>query len=110
MKRMIRFSGSDRDNSRFRRLYEAMASAQVSVRKMDVMRSEARIFGILDSISEPLDGQRQLRGINGPHDIMIEQPDFDLMVSYLELTPWTTIGAKEVPDLADFLASSEKID
>ncbi len=107
MKRVLEFDGSDKDISRFGLLYQAMVMAQVSVRGMDVLRAEARIFTALEAVSVP--SEPSLRTITGACRVILEQPDFDIVKSYLEKAPWTTTGARAVADLDDFLSASEKV-
>lgn len=44
------------------------------------------------------------------HLLCLQQPDFDLVVKYIERTPWNPTFMDVVEDMADWLASAEKVD
>jgi hypothetical protein len=115
MKRVIKFDGGEDSKGKFGLLYHAMITARVDIRNMEVLRKESRLMTALEAVSVPTtqaerDGKdlASLRKIEGPCEVVLEQPDFELMVSYLERAHWSVFAAPRVVALADYLSACKE--
>lgn len=82
-----------------------------SERSAVVIRKEARLLDLLDTISEPTGSPDDRVLMNhGPHAVTVSQDDFDLLQQYAEKTPWTPRAARQAVDLWDWLMIAERRD
>ena len=103
---------SDQDRSYFPMLYAGFMNGgnSPSPKGMEVTRREVRILDKLDDISHdvPETGERVLN--EGPQQILLDQPEYELLKRYFENTPWTTKVARQVVNISDWLANIQPED
>lgn len=103
---------SPESSERFMLLYQGfLAGGQLhdprdGAKGMIVIRREARILDKFEGISEALPDRligedRVLRG----ELMVLEQPEFELLVKYFERAPWTTKISRKIVDVSDWLSS-----
>lgn len=117
MKRVLTFESARQDQKRFELLYQAIliggASAQPGSRGgIEVLRREARLLDALDgiSIADP-DETKGLAGepgrlVQAEAELVLEQPDFELLKKRVEETPWLPKAARDVVDVIDWLSAA----
>lgn len=70
---------------------------------MEVLRREVRILDKLEEISnEAPAGERQLKP--GDQEVVLEQPEYEMLRRYFENTPWTTQVARKIVAISDWLS------
>lgn len=114
MTRVLDFAGA-RGPKRFELLRTALLSAGdgKGERVRERIRKEARLLDALDSVSDPtpIDGdpdRRSLKPDGGK--AVINQDDCDLLLTYVDTTPWVPRVARDAVDLQDWLTASERLD
>lgn len=111
MTRTLVFEGSKADK-RFKLLRIALLGGGdgKGERSRDVIRKEARLLDVLDSISVVSNGNEEERTLNVelPAKVTIPQEDFALLVSYTENAPWVPRAARDAVDLWDWLSTTPK--
>jgi hypothetical protein len=103
--RILKFA-SDEEREMFPMLYAGFMNGGngPQAKGMEVTRREVRILDKLDAVSEDNEvGDRVLK--SGSHDVVLEQPEFELLKRYFENTPWTTKVARQVVNISDWLAA-----
>jgi hypothetical protein len=113
--RILTFDGP-RGSKRFELLYTALMSAGDGKgdRSSATIRKEARLFDLLDEVSEvnpdAIQGNVDRRLSTAPVSIAIPQEDHELLVKYAEATPWAPRASREAVDLWDWLSAAERRD
>ena len=84
-----------------------------------ILRKEARLLDAFDSISTEIVNQensiagqgtatRVLSGLS--NTVILQQEDFDLLIHYVDITPWVSRVAREAVDVMDWLSAARKIE
>jgi hypothetical protein len=123
MKRVVTFkAGGDKDQRRFSLMYGAiLIGAQTPSRGtgIDVLRKEGRILDALDGISDPdespdarkLPTGESSRKVRDGAELVLAQPDHELLKKRLEEGSWTPGIARHIIDCVDwFSAATEQQD
>lgn len=114
MTRRLVFDG-DKAARRFELLRFALEGAGdgKGERTRQVIRQEARLFDLFDTISEltdkPDDGWTR-RLLCPPQSITVAQADHELLVRYTDTALWFPRSARDAVDLQDWLSAADKLD
>jgi hypothetical protein len=106
--RKLVFNGDEESKERFGLLFQGfLTGGNSSTQKgIIVLRQEARILDQLEDISNPTD-QVLIRTLKpGLWTVSFEQPDFELLMNYIEATPWMTVVSRKVINLVDWLRAT----
>jgi hypothetical protein len=118
MKRVAIFkSGDPKNQQRFALLCGAiLVGAQTPSRGtgIDVLRKEGRVLDALDDISDPNDAPDARRLANGDPartvrdgvELVLSQPEHELLKKRLEEGPWVPAIARHVVDCVDWLGAA----
>lgn len=113
MTRTLVFDGP-RGAKRFELLWLALMNGGdgKGERSPTVIRKEARLQTLLDTISESVNGSEPpVRALaQEGATVAVTQEDFDLLQSYAEKCGWTPRVAREVVDLWDWLSAAPRED
>lgn len=115
MKRKVTFSDETKNQKRFELLYLSIILGAPQNRGIEVIRREARILDLLDSISSVNSdsnvkfGTEPGRIINGGAELLLEVADFELIKSRLEKTEWVAIWSRKVVDTLDWFSSATEV-
>lgn len=119
MKRVVTFKTGDeaKNQQRFELLYSAILAGGSTPSRgsgIDMLRKEARLLDALDAISDE-DGAKTTRPLpTGDHarlvrtdaELVLSQPEHELLKKRLEDGPWSPGAARAVVDCADWLGSA----
>jgi hypothetical protein len=118
MKRIVTFKAGDQKNQqRFALLYGAiLVGAQTQSRGtgIDVLRKEGRVLDALDSVSDQDDspearmlptGERA-RKVRDGAELVLAQPEHELLKKRVEEGPWTPAVARNVVDCVDWFSAA----
>jgi len=119
MKRVVTFkTGETKNQHRFEVLYGAIvAGGQTPSRGsgIEVLRKEARILDALDAISDPPTSSSQTRPLpNGEPtravqngcELVLAQPEHELLKKRLEEGLWSPRAARDVVDCIDWFSAA----
>ena len=114
MRRVLKFGEGDRDKFKF--LYTGFLNGGngTNAKGVEVLRREGRILDKLEAISTEeliingsdtpvLTGERILK--EGPQELSLEEPEYQLLQKYFQNTPWNTKVARQVVNTIDWLAA-----
>jgi hypothetical protein len=111
--RVVTFERNGRGQRRFEILYAALLlGAPKGARGLETIRREARVLDALDAISAPVDGAAPgpvpPRSVTPDAELVLAQPDFELLTRYLDAVEWTPAASRDVVDAADWLSAASR--
>jgi hypothetical protein len=92
-----------------------MLGAPREARSIDVLRREARLLDAFESVSvlnpdgAALVNGMPARAVNPDATLRLEQPDWELLRKYVELTPWAPLVSRDVVDVVDWLGAAAEV-
>lgn len=112
--RVIAFDDDRRNQRRFEIYYAAvLLGAPKGARGLEVIRREARVLDALDAISDlgttpapAAAGDVPRRLVQRGRALLLSQPEFDLLCTYLAGAEWVPLVARDVVDAADWLSAA----
>jgi hypothetical protein len=113
--RVVTFEANGRGQRRFEILYAAiLLGAPKGARGLETIRREARVLDALDAISTPADdpatGPIPARHVTPDADLVLAQPEFELLARYLDAVEWTPAASRDVVDAADWFSAATRGD
>lgn len=118
--RKLTFADTDEAREDFALLYQGFVtggSGGGERKTMETTRREAKLLDKLEEVSEEFGGASSVcdtcgQRINvkrvtksGPQEIVIDQPEYEMLKKYFEATPWTVRISRRVVNISDWLAS-----
>jgi hypothetical protein len=114
--RVVTFEVNGRGQRRFEILYAAiLLGAPKGARGLETIRREARVLDALEAISTLVDvpnatGPVPPRSVQPDAELVLAQPEFELLVRYLDAVEWTPAASRDVIDTADWLSAATRGD
>jgi hypothetical protein len=113
--RIVTFDATGRGQRRFEILYAALLlGAPKGARGLETIRREARVLDALDAISTPVDVPTTTgapvppRSVKPDAELVLAQPDFEILARYLDAVEWTPAASRDVIDAADWFNAAPR--
>lgn len=94
-----------------------IGTAPGNPRTKDVIRQEAHLLDVLDTISveAPVDEDKDHRTLTPPTEgtvltVELKQVDYALLAKYVDTMPWLPRVAREAVDVMDWLSAADKLE
>lgn len=106
--RKLQFGDGEAEQAKFAMIYRGFLEGGNRLqhgrgpKPIETYRTEARLLDKLEAISEQVEGT-PIRMISGARELVLTEPEFDIVKSYFMATDWVVAVSREFVNTVDWL-------